>query len=144
VFLGGPDSPLTIKTSQGLCLPKVSVGDRWLFFLRKESDKPIVLDYYGNASLPVAGAKDQLTTLRRLRNLGDLGILKGRVVPGWSSDRHPIPNEHVVAIHKQDGQQFSSVTDSEGRYEFPPLPPGDYEVAASESDAFQPDPLRSS
>ncbi len=141
VFLGEPDSPLTVQTSQGLCLPKLTVGDRWLFFLRKEKDKPIVLDYYGNDSRPIAKAQNELATLRRLRNMGNLGILKGTVIPGWSADtRTPISNEHIVATRKQDGQQFLAVTSEDGRYEFPPLPAGDYRLAASPSDSFQPDP----
>ena len=44
VFHGNPESPLSVLTSQALCLPTMAVGDRWLFFLRKEEGKPIVLD----------------------------------------------------------------------------------------------------
>lgn len=47
IFSGKPDSPMTVLTSQRLCFPNFSVGDRWLFYLRKQSVKPIVLDSYG-------------------------------------------------------------------------------------------------
>jgi hypothetical protein len=60
IFHGRPPSPLTVLTSQAACLPRLAVGDRWLFYLRKTKDKPIVLDYGGNDSLPVADAKEQI------------------------------------------------------------------------------------
>src|SRR5215475_10870485 len=82
VFHGEPSTPLTVLTSQGLCLPKLAVGDRWLFFLRKEPGKPIVLDYYGNDSRPVADAQEQIETLRRLMTIGDFGLLRGSVMHG--------------------------------------------------------------
>jgi hypothetical protein len=66
VFFGKPATPLTVLTSAALCLPNLAVGDSWLFFLRQEKDKPIVLDYYGNDSLPVVNASKQIETLRRL------------------------------------------------------------------------------
>jgi hypothetical protein len=56
LFYGNPSTPLTVLTSQGACLPTLAVGNRWLFYLRKENGKPIVLDYYGNDSRPVANA----------------------------------------------------------------------------------------
>src|SRR5580700_3311440 len=43
VFSGTPATPVTVLTSQCECLPKLKVGDRWLFYLRSEKDKPIVL-----------------------------------------------------------------------------------------------------
>jgi hypothetical protein len=70
VFHGDPPTPLTVLTSQGLCLPKLAVGDRWLFSLPKEAGKPIVLDYYGNDSRPVVNAQKQIKTLRRLKTIG--------------------------------------------------------------------------
>src|SRR5580704_221618 len=71
IFHGDPPTPLAVLTSQGKCLPSLGVGDHWLFFLRKENGKPIVLDYYGNDSLPIASAKKQIETLRRLKTIGD-------------------------------------------------------------------------
>jgi hypothetical protein len=79
VFSGKPDNPVTVLTSQGLCLPKLTVGDQWLFYLRKESGKPIVLDYYGNQSAPVGKVQGEIDTLRRLQKIGDFGIVRGRV-----------------------------------------------------------------
>jgi hypothetical protein len=70
VFHGDPGASLMVRTSQGACLPKLVVGDRWLFFLR--NGKPLVLDYYGNDSRPVAEVQEKIETLRRLQNIGDL------------------------------------------------------------------------
>ena len=56
VFSRRPWDSLTVRTSQGACLPKLAVGDYWLFFLRKWNGSSIVLDYYGNDSRPVADA----------------------------------------------------------------------------------------
>src|SRR5262245_56810965 len=89
VFSGDPPNPLTVLTSQGSCLPDFAVGDRWLFFLRKEKGKPIVLDYYGNDSRPVADAEDEIETLRRLKANGEFGILRGNVMQGTSFEGRP-------------------------------------------------------
>jgi hypothetical protein len=64
-----------VRTSQGACLPKLAVGDYWLFFLRKWNGSSIVLDYYGNDSRTVADAQEKIETLRRLQNIGDLAKL---------------------------------------------------------------------
>ena len=139
VFHGEPASPLTVLTSQAPCLPELAVGDRWLFFLRKESGKPIVLDFYGNDSRPAAHAQEQIETLRRLKTIGDFAILRGSVVRGGYLERKAVPNARVVARHASDNIQFVATTDKDGRYEFPPLPPGEYKLTADPVGLFQPD-----
>jgi len=132
IFHGEPPSPLTVLTSQGLCLPKLAVGDHWLFFLRKKADKPIiVLDYYGNDSRPVADAKGQIDTLRRLKTMGDFGLLRGDVMRGPNyGDRKPVPSARVIATRSSDNAKFFTTTDAEGHYEFQPVPVGKYELDA--------------
>jgi hypothetical protein len=111
-------------------LPKLAVGDRWLFFLRKEAGKPIVLDYYGNDSRPVAKAREQIETLRRLKTMGDFGLLRGDVLRGPSySNRKPVPGVRVVATRSSDNAKFFATTDADGDYEFQPVPVGKYELA---------------
>jgi hypothetical protein len=73
LFYGNPSTPLTVLTSQGACLPTLAVGNRWLFYLRKENGKPIVLDYYGNDSRPVESAQEEIETLRQLKGIGKSG-----------------------------------------------------------------------
>jgi hypothetical protein len=139
VFHGEPASLLTVVTSQAWCLPELAVGDRWLFFLRKENDKPIVLDYYGNDSLPVAHAQEQIETLRRLKTIGDFAILRGNILRGGYSERKAVPNARVVARRASDNMQFVATADSDGRYEFPPVPTGEYKLTADPVGLFQPD-----
>jgi hypothetical protein len=139
VFYGRPATPLTVLTSQALCLPKLQVGDRWLFFLREKENKPIVLDYYGNDSRPVGNAQEQIETLRRLENIGDFGILRGRVMRGESLEGEVVPNARVIAQRESDNVRFVSTTGADGRYEFQPLPPGNYRITVDVSGSPQPD-----
>lgn len=126
VFSGKPSSPLTVQTSQALCLPEITVGDRWLFFLREEKGKPIVLDYGGNDSRPVSSAEKEIETLRRLQTIGDFAIVRGRVLLGSFFHGEALPFARVVAHRTSDNARFATTTSSDGYYEFPPLPPGKY------------------
>jgi Carboxypeptidase regulatory-like domain len=126
-------------TSQAACLPKLRVGDRWLFFLRQEKDKPMVLDYYGNESHPVADAQEQIDTLRHLQSIGDFAIVRGRVMQGMAFDGKTVPNARVTARRESDGNQFFCNSDARGRYEFQPLPAGKYNITADPSGSYQPD-----
>jgi len=139
VFSGKPENPMTVLTSQGLCLPRLTVGDRWLFYLRKESGKPIVLDYYGNQSVPVGEAQAQIDTLRRLQKIGDFAIVRGQVVRGKILEGKPVRKAHITAGRRGDEKQYVAVTDKEGRYEFQPLPPGRYLIKVTASGSYRPD-----
>jgi hypothetical protein len=59
IFHGSPPPSVTALTSQGACLPKLTLGSRWLFYLREVNGKPIVLDYFGNDSLPSPKQKNR-------------------------------------------------------------------------------------
>jgi hypothetical protein len=108
VFNGKPPTPLTVVTSQSLCWSNLKIRDHWLFYLRKEENKPIVLDYYGNDSLPVGAAREQIETLRRLKNIGDFAILRGRVMLGESvhgkvsveSIESPRPDDSEIEVSR--------------------------------------------
>jgi hypothetical protein len=138
VFHGEPANPLVLQTSQGACLQEMAVGDRWLFFLR--NGNPIVLDYYGDASRPVDRAQQQIETLRRLKTVGDLGILRGSVERGPRFfDGEAVPNAHVLAARASDHALFSAITDDKGQFEFEPLTPGRYKLSVDPIGSFQPD-----
>ncbi|HUK31693.1 MAG TPA: carboxypeptidase-like regulatory domain-containing protein [Candidatus Acidoferrum sp.] len=139
VFHGKPATPLTVLTSQAWCLPKLATGDRWLFFLRNEESKPIVLDYYGNDSLPVAYAQEKIETLRRLENIGDFGILRGQVRAGEPFEGKAVPNARVIAQGETDKLQFMAYSDADGHYEFQPLPPGIYKITVDNAGSRPPD-----
>jgi hypothetical protein len=139
IFSGNPEVPLNVLTSQALCLPKLAIGDRWLFYLRKEKSKPIVLDYYGNDSRPVADVQKQIATLRRLKNIGGAAILQGQVVRGNSFDGKAVANARVTATGQLGDEQYVSTTDEDGRYEFEPLLPGKYKITVEHSGTYKPD-----
>jgi hypothetical protein len=127
IFYGDPSTPLLVITSQGLCLPTLAVGDRWLFYLRKENGKPIVLDY-GSDSRPVEKAQQEIETLRQLKTFGDFGLLRGSVRRGNFGQSKVVPGAVVVASSKSDNTQFFATTDSNGHFEFAPLSPGAYKL----------------
>ena len=97
IFSGTPPTPVTVITSQGACLPTLAVGDRWLFYLRRENGKPIVLDYYGNDSRPASEAEKEIETLRHLKANRTFGIVRGTVERGRFGDRAAVPNAQVTA-----------------------------------------------
>jgi Carboxypeptidase regulatory-like domain len=131
IFHGEPPVSVTVVTSQGACLPKLAAGDRWLFFLRQKGGNPIVLDFYGNDSRPVADAQEEIKTLRLLKTIGDFGLLRGDVVRGPDYiNRKPIPRVRVVATRVSDSAKFFATTDAAGHFEFQPVPVGKYELAA--------------
>jgi len=142
IFHGDPPPSLTILTSQAWCLPKLVVGDRWLFYLRQEKGKPIVLDYYGNDSLPLAStdAQARLKTLRRLQTIGNNGILRGHVWQGEGVQGKPVANAVVVA-RASDGREFVTRSDSQGHCEFPSLPAGSYKIRVRPVGSFRADPV---
>ncbi|MGA7917975.1 MAG: carboxypeptidase-like regulatory domain-containing protein [Candidatus Acidiferrales bacterium] len=139
IFSGNPAASLTVVTSQAACLPKMTVGDHWLFFLRRESGKPIVLDYYANDSLPAGDAQDEIEKLRLLENIGGRGIVQGRVLRGTRGDREPVADAVVVAVGGPGDLKFTAATDANGRYELPPLPAGDYRITVDPVGTFRPD-----
>lgn len=138
VFAGDPSKPMTVITSQGMCFPDLVVGDSWLFYLRRDQRKPIVLDYYGNDSLPLPQGGDKVATLRRLRTIGNRGIVRGTVLRGNSIEGTPVPGARVIALRSASAQ-FVTSTDGSGRFEFKALPSGNYKVSATASDLYRPD-----
>jgi Carboxypeptidase regulatory-like domain len=139
LFYGNPSTPLTVFTSQGACLPTLAVGNRWLFYLRKENGKPIVLDYYGNDSRPVDSAQEKIETLRQLKGIGNLGIIRGSVERGQFGERRAVTGAQVVASRKSDNAQFFAATDANGGFEFAPLAPGTYKLTVDPIGLFRPD-----
>ena len=137
VFKGDPANILTVKTSQALCGPGFTAGDRWLFLLREEGGEPIVLDPYAGESRPVAEAQKQIETLRRLQTIGDSGIFRGRVQLDQSFlGGEGIPGARVVARRESDNMQFVTTSGADGSYEFEPIPPGKYKLTVDGSVHF--------
>lgn len=137
VFWGEPATSMNVVTSQAACMHELKAGDKWLFYLRKNN--PIVLDYYANDSLPYSDAQEQIATLHQLEEIGDVGILRGRVIRTESSGARGVPNAQVVAIRQPKSERFACLTGPDGRYEFEPLPAGTYKVVVQPIESYQPD-----
>jgi hypothetical protein len=137
VFWGEPTTLLKVVTSQAACMGEFKVGDKWLFYLRKGN--PIVLDFYANDSLPLSDAQERVATLRQLKEIGDVAILRGDAIRTESSDAQGVPYVHVIAIRQSDKHQFACVTGRDGRFEFEPLPPGSYKVMVRRAGSYHPD-----
>jgi Carboxypeptidase regulatory-like domain len=140
VFYGNPPDPVSVLTSQGLCFRKLEMGDRWLFYLRKVKDDPIVLDYYGNDSLPVNDASKQINTFRRLQAIGSRGILRGRVWRRTLLEGEPVVNARITVKGGAGNITSSLFSDANGSFEFPPLPPGSYKISVDHIGEFRPEP----
>src|SRR5262245_55340609 len=54
VFYGNPPEALTVTTQQGECLGDITPGDRWLVYLRRDSETKQLLLAYGSPSGSVA------------------------------------------------------------------------------------------
>jgi hypothetical protein len=139
VFLGNAASQLTVTTNQGACLPQIAVGDEWLFYLQRDDKTHQLLLAYGSPSEPVADAQQDIAILRRLAAMTDSGLIQGTVgrevqdtEDGVGSTTWvPVPNHKIVAKRKSDGVEYSALSDSDGNYEFEPLPTGSYDLSAN-------------
>ena len=50
-----------------------------------------------------------------------------------------VPNAQITTTRQSDGNQSFCVTGTDGRYEFPPLPPGKYKITVRPVGSYQPD-----
>lgn len=137
MFLGDAASQLTVTTDQGACLPEILPGDQWLFYLWRDDKTKELLLGYDSPSKPIADAQLAINRLRRLAAMTDLGIIAGYVTrPVWHNDEkytdylYP-PNHKIIATRKSDGAEYFAVTDSDGDFEFEPLPAGSYDLSAN-------------
>jgi hypothetical protein len=60
-------------------------------------------------------------------------------VRGSRFDREPVPDIKMIATRTADALQFTSHTEVNGKFEFPPLPPGHYTILGSPIGSFEPD-----
>jgi hypothetical protein len=131
MFFGEPTSELDVTTNRASCMPEIQVGDRWLFYLdRDERSKNLTLSYVG-PSTPVDNAKESIDLFRRLKSLGDAGVIQGNVFSpsrtqeGWPTDE-PVSNHQLTLKRKSDEAEFTAVTNSKGHFDFGNLPIGSY------------------
>lgn len=137
IFLGDSTSELTVTTDQGACLPEILPGDQWLFYLWRDDKSKNLLLGYDSPSKPIADAQPAINRLRRLAAMTDSGVVVGSIQqPVWHNDEKymdyvDVPNHKVIAKRESDGAEYSASTDSEGHFEFEPLPTGSYKLSAN-------------
>lgn len=153
VFYGKPPATLTVFTNQARCLPELRIGDKWLFSIYKSHQNRLIVSY-GHNNAPVAESAAELALLRRLAQMHDTGLVRGRVMrEQWDDEDksvtsvpvaghkitatrtpHQLPyqkkaqNEAQTVVQSESQTEYTAVTDAEGNYEFAPLPLGTYEV----------------
>lgn len=84
---------------------------------------------FDGPSKPLSQAQEAIAKLRHLARLTDSGIVNGKVMSmGTAPD---VSNHKIVARRVQGGAQYSALADTEGDFEFDPLPVGSYEVTTA-------------
>ena len=148
-FLGQSQGMITATVNQA-CLtpndPDIRPGDEWLFYLQrkwyphrgKERDDSINNGFeipFDSPSKPLTRAQGDIANLRRLGRMRNVGILRGTVTIGaWQ--RGDLP-DHRITAKRQDGVEYSALTDDNGEFEFDRLPIGTYELMANQADGFR-------
>src|SRR5271166_3559443 len=133
VFLGDSASEVMAVTDQACLRHEILGGQKWLFYLYRDTKTNGLVLGYDSPSKPIAEAQDDIVRLRHLRTLGDSGLLAGtliRVVSKnpWKFAR--VPNRKIVIRRASDGAEFTSETDGNGHYELE-VPPNSYTVSAN-------------
>jgi hypothetical protein len=116
---------MSVTTSQGICLPDLRVGDRWLFYLEKDEHADRFLVAYGSPSGPIGQEQENVDRLRRLAKLQGEGLIIGEVD---NPNGKPRANHRVIVRRLPDGAEFVSLTNKDGKFEFPPLRAGKYDL----------------
>lgn len=148
-FLGQSQGMITATVNQA-CLkandPDIKPGDEWLFYLQvkwypyrdKERDASINNNFeipFDSPSKPLTQAQEDIAKLRRLGRMRNVGVLRGTMTIGaWQ--RGDLP-DHKITAKRQDGVEYSTLTDDNGEFEFDRLPTGTYELRANQADGFR-------
>jgi hypothetical protein len=133
VFLGEPASEVMAVANQACLRHEILGGQKWLFYLHRDTRTNGLVLGYDSPSKPIAEAQDDIAKLRHLRTLGDSGLLAGTVTrivskDPWNFSR--VQNHKIVVKRASDGVEFTSETDGSGYYELQ-VPPNSYTVSAN-------------
>jgi hypothetical protein len=127
VLKGVKAQKIDVSTKQGVCFPDLHPGDRWLLYLVRDKETDALTLAYGSGSGPVTQLKGVVDRLRRLSKFRDSGMILGEVD---KSDGTPRIHHPVVARRLPAGARYMVVTNKDGKFEFPPLPAGKYNLNA--------------
>jgi hypothetical protein len=125
IFKGLPATRIDITTKQALCFPDLRPGDRWLFYLVRDKESDRLTLAYGGGSGLAAQQSASVARLRRLSKFRDTGLIAGEVD---ISNGKPRVHHPVVVRRLANGAQYTAYTDKDGKFEFPPLPAGKYNL----------------
>jgi hypothetical protein len=133
VFVGDPISEVLAVTNQACLHREIRAGEKWLFYLYRNTKTNGLTLPYDSPSKPIADAQDDIERLRHLQKLGDAGLLTGsltRIVSKnpWRFSR--VPNRKVVVKQASTGTEFTAEADSNGHYEIE-VPPNSYTLSAN-------------
>jgi hypothetical protein len=141
VFAGTVAGSLTVTTDQGGCFGDFHAGDKWLFYLQRNTKtKPLLLKY-NSPTRPIADAQAQVEMLRRLAQTNDSGIIMGQLTESiWNDNKWetsiPLTHHRIIAKQQVNSREYAAFTDNHGHYEFEPLPPGKYQVSANTAEGL--------
>jgi hypothetical protein len=128
IFKGEQAPKIEFTTSQPNCFPDLRAGDRWLFYLLRDKESDALTLAYGSGSGPVAQQKASVDRLRRLSKFRGSGMIVGEV-----DESNGTPRAHYPIVVRRVGgdAQFTVYTSKDGKFEFPPLPAGKYNLNAN-------------
>lgn len=132
VFLGDAGEVLAV-TNQGCLHREIQTGNKWLFYLSRNTKTGELVLGYDSPSKPTAEAQADIARLRHLQKLNDSGLLTGtltRIVSKdpWKFSR--VPNRMVSVKAVSGNAEFTAQTDPNGHYEIE-VPPNTYTVNAN-------------
>lgn len=133
VFVGDPVSEVPAVTNQACLHREIRAGEKWLFYLYRNTKTNGLILPYDSPSKPIADAQEDIARLRHVQKLGDAGLLTGsltRIVSKnpWKFSR--VPNRKVLVKQASSGTEFTAETDSNGHYEIE-VPPNSYILSAN-------------
>ncbi len=133
VFLGDPASEVLAVANQACLRLEIRTGDKWLFYLSRNTLTNGLVLGYDSPSKPIAQAQDDVNRLRHLQKLNNSGLLTGtltRIVSKNPWKFSPVPDRRVVIKAPSDKGGITARTDSNGHYEVE-VPPNSYTVSAN-------------
>jgi hypothetical protein len=128
IFKGAEAQRIDVTTKQAVCFPDLRPGDRWLLYLQRDKESDALNLAYGSGSGPAAQERETVERLRRLSKFRGSGMIAGEVD---ISSGKPRVHHPIVARRLPGGAQYMVFTNKEGKFEFPPLPAGKYNLNAN-------------